>query len=161
MSVEEGAALPSPLRRLAGKAEMKRNDDGFTLIELLVVMVIIATLAAIAVPAFLSQRAKAYDSATKQDVNAWGKEVGAYFVDGRGTLQTPDASRSPGYVVLTDNASTPYTITVHLSPGTVLASPALVNESDALQWCVALSNPKGSTKTYHYSGATGLGSGSC
>jgi type IV pilus assembly protein PilA len=36
-----------------------REDDGFTLIELLVVIIILGTLAAIAVPVFLSQRHKA------------------------------------------------------------------------------------------------------
>jgi type IV pilus assembly protein PilA len=45
--------------------EKRRDEGGFTLIELLVVILIIAILAAIAIPVFLRQREKGYVAQTQ------------------------------------------------------------------------------------------------
>jgi type IV pilus assembly protein PilA len=48
------------VRRTFGDLELANLDEGFTLVELLVVMLIIAVLAALAIPTFLKQREKAW-----------------------------------------------------------------------------------------------------
>ena len=60
---------------------MDEKDQGFTLIELLVVMIIIGILAAIAIPTFLNQRNKGYDTQAKSDLRSAQTEMETYYTD--------------------------------------------------------------------------------
>lgn len=136
----------------------REPDTGFTLIELLVVMIIIGTLAGIAVPTFLRQRALAHDTSTKADVTNLGKEVATYFVDGTGTLSL-DFSMAPGRVVVSDGS---WSSSVNLTNGTAAPTSGLSSGmSTATAWCVALTDPAGIVGEFRYAAASGLEAGTC
>lgn len=66
---------------LAIRKRLDQDEKGFTLIELLIVVIIIGILAAIAIPAFLNQRERAWRAAMQSDLRNLAVEAETYFTD--------------------------------------------------------------------------------
>lgn len=70
----------------------RTHEDGFTLIELLVVVIIVGLLAAIAVPVYLDQRRKAFDSMLRADVRSMALAQETWLTDHPNDPGTVDAN---------------------------------------------------------------------
>lgn len=64
--------------------QARENEEGFTLIELLVVIIIVGILAAIAIPVFLNQRNKGFDSAVRADLRNSATAQETWLTDNAG-----------------------------------------------------------------------------
>jgi type IV pilus assembly protein PilA len=101
------------------------NAKGFSLLELLVVVAIIGLLAAIAIPQFVSYRARAVDSQMKSDLKNAALAMDSYFAEKKEYPTSVAAIISVGFnqtegVALTIVVPTPssFTITATKPSGT-------------------------------------------
>ena len=122
------------LHNLRRRAE---SEKGFTLIELLVVILIIGILAAIAIPAFLNQRNKAFDSAAKSNLRTAATAEETYATDNNSTYTGANTSSSSDPLVAIEPTlkNKPYvTGTASGTTGYTMVSTSLGNGADVFTY---------------------------
>ena len=76
----------------------RQSEQGFTLIELMVVMIIIATLAAMAVPAYAHHLRSARESVLRQDLQVMRQAIDSYTVDKQKAPESGEELVTSGYL---------------------------------------------------------------
>lgn len=90
--------LRNAIRRAGSRALPPGLAAGFTLIELMVVMLIIAILASIAVPAYVSSIRAAHEAVLKEDLHIMRNAIDAYTNDKNQAPQSLDDLVTAGYL---------------------------------------------------------------
>jgi general secretion pathway protein G len=73
-------------------------EQGFTLLELMIVMIIIATLAAIAIPSYMNNVRHAREAVLRADLHVLRDAIDSYTVDKEKAPQTLDDLVQAGYI---------------------------------------------------------------
>jgi type IV pilus assembly protein PilA len=136
---------------------MAKEESGFTLVELLVVMLILALLAAIAIPSFFNQRDKARDADAKESVRTAQTAIETYAIDNNGEYTNANTAAlvaieqtlndAPNPVAVSNTAGKTYTLSVESKTGNVFTITRAANGQTTLSCTVADAGNRGGCPT--------------
>ena len=124
------------------RRRMDKPEQGFTLIEVLAVMLIIAILAAIAIPSFLDQRQKATDSG--------GKEMAH---NAQVAMETLGTENDGSYATASPTRLNAIESSIPTAAGTPAKPYASAASGAAKSWTLTITAPTGNTFTVAKSSA--------
>ncbi|MDR2454566.1 MAG: type II secretion system GspH family protein, partial [Bifidobacteriaceae bacterium] len=134
----------------------EEKEAGFSLVELLIVVIIMGILAAIAIPLFMSQRAKAEDKHAQADVRTLATEISTFYADSDTSTKIEVDLTNHQYTIKEVGGAT--VTTTPASKNVTMARIVLPTSGTSYhdRWCVAVANPKGNVKAYSMSADKGL-----
>ena len=121
-------------------AMREEREGGFTLIELLVVILIIAILAAIAIPVFLNQRKKGWTAQVQSTLKNAATAQETYLVDNS---------------VYTGNIADLTGAGLRFSSADVTMADADVTGTGATSYCMRATSARDTSIVYYYDSAVG------
>ena len=136
------------LRKLSNR--IHSEEKGFTLIELLVVILIIGILAAIALPAFLGQRAKGQDGEAKSNARNLVSHVESCYTQKQSYTNCVDAA-----------ALNPTGMDIGTGEGQVSATATGSSPNEGQGYTIVGHSKSGNTFTISKDAATGTTTRSC